>query len=155
MRRLTMLFAILCAATFAHAQKIESKKMFGGYKYTQNGKTLTMGNLVSTMKTNPEAYRLIKKANTNQIVATIIGAAGGGLTGWPLGAAVGGGDPNWALAGIGAGLVAVSIPFATTSNKKAREAVEVYNSSLSSSYKFSPEFKISSNRDGIGFAIVF
>lgn len=38
-----------------NAQKIEIEKVFGGYKYTQNGKEMTMGNLVSTMESNSKA----------------------------------------------------------------------------------------------------
>ena len=35
---------------------------------------------------------------------------GGFLIGWPLGTALAGGDPNWTLAAIGAGCVAIAIP---------------------------------------------
>jgi hypothetical protein len=39
------------------------KKVSGGYQYTQNGKTMTMVNLVNEMGSNPEALQFIKKQN--------------------------------------------------------------------------------------------
>ena len=41
--------------------------------------------------------------------AVVLGTAGGALIGYPLGQALGGGQPQWALAGVGAGLCAIAI----------------------------------------------
>jgi outer membrane lipoprotein SlyB len=153
---LTLIFA-LATITFCNAQKIEMEKVFGGYTYTQNGNQMTMKDLVKTMESNKQAFDLIKKAQSNNTLASIIGFAGGGLIGWPIGTAVGGGDANWTLAGIGAGLVAIGIPISSSVNKKAKQAVELYNSSLNSTsfYEFKPEFKILANGNGIGLSINF
>lgn len=147
----------LAAMTICNAQKIETKKVFGGYKYTLEGKNMTMNNLVNVMKSNPEALKLIKKARSNNVIASILGGAGGALIGFPLGAAVAGGEANWTLVGIGAGLVAVSIPISTGVNKTTKKAVELYNSSLTSTsyYQFKPEFKIVANENGIGLSMNF
>ena len=153
---LTLIFA-LATMTFCNAQKIEMEKIFGGYKYTQNGNHMTMRDLVKTMESNKQAFDLIKKAQSNNTLASIIGFAGGGLIGWPIGTAIGGGDANWTLAGIGAGLVAIGIPISLSANKKAKQAVELYNSSLNSTsfYEFKPEFKAIANRNGFGLSINF
>jgi len=147
----------LITMTFCNAQKIEMEKVFGGYKFTQNGNPMTMRNLVKTMESNQQAFELIKKAQSNNTLASILGFAGGGLIGWPVGTAIGGGDAEWALAGIGAGLVAIGIPISSSANKKAKQAVELHNSSLSSTsyYEFKPEFKVVANGNGIGLAINF
>ena len=153
---LTLIFA-LAIMTFCNAQKIEMEKMFGGYKYTQNGKRMTMGDLVNTMESNANALEFIKKARTNNTFASILGGAGGALVGFPIGQSLGGGDANWTLAGIGAGLIIVAIPISSSANKKAKQAVEFYNSSLnpSSYYEFKPEFKIIANGSGIGLTMNF
>lgn len=153
---LTLTFAF-ATMTLCIAQQIEMTKVFGGYKFTQNDKNLGMGGLVKTMESNQQAYKLIKKAQSNNTMATIIGFAGGGLIGWPIGTAVAGGDANWTLAGIGAGLIAIGIPIASSANKKAKQAVELYNSSLdaTSHYEFKPEFKIIANGNGIGLTMHF
>ncbi len=151
------LAVVLTTLTFCNAQQIEMEKVFGGYKYTQNGNQMTMRDLVKTMESNQQAFELIKKAQSNNTLASILGFAGGGLIGWPIGTAIGGGDAEWALAGIGAGLVAIGIPISSSANKKAKHAVELYNSSLNptSYYEFKPEFKVITNGNGIGLSMNF
>lgn len=148
---------VLITITFCNAQEIEIEKVFGGYKYTQNESLMTMRGLVKTMESHEQAFDLIKKAQSKTTLASIIGFAGGGLVGWPIGTAVGGGDANWTLAGIGAGLIAIAIPISSSANKKAKQAVELYNSSLSSTSfnEFKPEFKVIANENGIGLSMNF
>lgn len=147
----------LATMTFSSAQEIEMQKVFGGYTFTQNGERLTMGDLVNTLEPHSEAFDLIKKARTRSTLASIIGFAGGGLIGWPVGTALGGGDAEWTLAGIGAGLIAVGIPISLSANKKTKQAVELYNSDLNSisSYQLKPELKIITNGNGIGLSVNF
>ena len=156
-RTILTLTLALATLTFCNAQQIEMEKVFGGYKFTQNGKNLKMGELVKTMESNQQAFDLIKKTQSNNTLASIIGFVGGGLIGWPIGTAIGGGDANWTLAGIGAGLVAIGIPISSSANKKAKQAVELYNSSLNltSFYEFKPEFKVITNGNGIGLSMNF
>ena len=153
---LTLILALI-TMTICNAQKIEMKKIFGGYQYTQNGNRMTMGKLVKTMDANSDALKFIKKAKSNNVFASILGGAGGALIGFPIGTAIGGGDANWTLAGIGAGLVAIGIPISSGANKNAKKAVELYNSSLNSTayYEFKPEFKIVANGNGIGLSMNF
>lgn len=56
--------------------------------------------------------------NGMRVVANVLAFSGGALIGWPLGAAIGGGDPEWYLAGIGAGLVAIAIPLDIAGKKR-------------------------------------
>ena len=153
---LSLIFTLV-TMTFCNAQKIKMEKVFGGYSYTQNEKPMTMKDLVKTMESNQQAFDLIKKAQSNNTLASIIGFAGGGLIGWPIGTAIGGGDANWTLAGIGAGLVAIAIPISSSANKKAKQAVELYNSALmtTSFYEFKSEFKAIANTNGFGISVTF
>ena len=77
-----------------------------GNSIFQEGKRLTVAQLAETMEGNSEAYSIINNARSTNTIGILIGGAGGFMIGYPLGAAVAGGDPNWLLAGIGAGLVA-------------------------------------------------
>ncbi len=153
---LNLIFALV-TITICSAQKIEMKKVFGGYQYTQNGDKMTMGDLVKVMESNSEALNFMKKAKSNNLLASILGGAGGALIGFPIGTAIGGGDANWTLAGIGAGLVAIGIPISSNVNKKAKKAIELYNSSLNATayYEFKPEFKIIANGNGLGLSMNF
>jgi hypothetical protein len=153
---LTLTFAI-AAIGFINAQKIDTEKVFGGHKYTQNGALISIGDLVSIMENNTEALALLKKGRTNRSFAGVLGFAGGALVGWPLGTSLGGGDANWTLAGIGAGLIAVGIPISSSANKKINQAVEMYNASLNrNAYNhFKPELKIVANKNGLGLSMNF
>ncbi len=155
----TILTLVLIITSFSliNAQKIDIEKVFGGFKYTQNEELISIGDLVTIMDNNTEALDILKKGRTNRSFAGVLGFAGGALIGWPIGTSLGGGDANWTLAGIGAGLVAISIPIATKSNKKINQAVELYNASLNgTSYNgFNPEFNVIANANGVGFSMNF
>ena len=152
-----MITLVLATITLCNAQKIEVKKVFGGYKYMQNEKPMSMRSLVKTMEANADAYPFIKKASTNNTLVNILGGAGGALIGFPIGTSLGGGDANWALAGIGAGLIVVAIPISSSVHKNAKKAVELYNASLNetSSYHFKPKFNMIANQNGIGLSMNF
>ena len=52
-------------------------------------------------------------------MATIVLSA----VGHSIGTAIGGGDPEWALAGVGAGLIAVAIPISSSANNMGDDRV--------------------------------
>ena len=86
---------------------------------------------------------------------TVLGSAGGFLVGWPAGTSLAGGDPNWTLAAIGAGLIVISIPFTLAYTKHAKNSVRIYNSGLSRSSFQSRDFSIGLTSDGIGLKVTF
>lgn len=55
------------------------------------------------------------------------------------------------------GFFAIGISFTIGANKKAKQAVELYNSSLNVtlSHKFKPEFKVMANKNGVGLSMSF
>ncbi len=111
------------------ADSIEVKKAWGTV-FKQHGKLLTPRKLLDITHSNPEAYKEMKIAKSNYDIGSVIGFAGGFLVGFPLGTALAGGEANWTLAGIGAGLIGVSIPFTAAYNKHAKNAVQYYNQGL-------------------------
>jgi hypothetical protein len=63
-----------------------------------------------------------------QSVSFVFALFGGGLIGWPLGAAIAGkDDPQWYLAGIGLGLSIVSFTLYSSGGKKIKSGVDLYN----------------------------
>jgi hypothetical protein len=123
---------ITTTATFAQEGQIEIQKVFGGIKLVQGGVVLKPKQVLGIMESNPAAFAEFKKAKSNNDAAQVIGFIGGALVGWPLGSALGGGDPNWALAGAGAGLILISIPMSSGYKKHATKAVELYNGKATS-----------------------
>jgi hypothetical protein len=139
---------LFAASSFAQSDSIRMTKVFGGYKYFQNDQPLTVKQLGTALQPNPEASKLFQQAKPNGTAATIFGMAGGFLVGWPIGTAIAGGKPSWELAGIGAGLIVVSIPFSSAFNKKTKQAVSIYNQgNKTSSVQF--KFNLSVQHAGI------
>ncbi len=109
---------------------IVTKKGFGGYVYFKNKKNVSKYQLVNVMRSNAKAYKQINSALPNDYLAKIFSYAGGGLIGWPIGAALSGGKPNWSLAGIGAGLIVVAIPIGKQCDKKINNAIRIFNDGI-------------------------
>ena len=135
MKKVAMLFFVVSGMMTATGQNTTDtlvlKKVWGSYQFYQNDTKLTFREVVGKMKPNEQAYLHIKSAQRNKTWSTIIGSIGGFMVGWPLGTAIGGGDPNWTMAGIGAALIVVSIPINQKFNKHFRMAVDTYNANPS------------------------
>lgn len=123
--------------------------------YSQNGKNLTPSEMMVITKSNEAAFREMKIANSNFIACFIFAYTGCLLAAWPVCVAIDGGDPNWTLAGIGGGLFAFSIPFATGYNKHVKKAVGIYNSGLRSVSVNEAGLWIGPTSGGIGLKICF
>lgn len=65
--KITILLITLTLATITlcNAQKIEIKKVFGGYKYMQNEKPMSIRGLINAMEANADVTQLISKARTS------------------------------------------------------------------------------------------
>lgn len=151
-----ILFFITPSAFGQSGTPIEMKKVFGGYKYFQGDSRLNMNQLVLAMETNEIALEQIKKAQSTNTLGMVIAGAGGFMVGWPLGTAIAGGDPNWVLAGIGAGLIVVSIPIAKKVNEQAKLAVDSYNEGLKAhSFWQRKELELLIRGNQVGFALKF
>lgn len=161
MKKIVIILTLLTMSlTFTLGQtvndSISAKKVFGGYQFSQGGKRLKVNQLVNAMKPNEQAYNKIKSAKSTYTLATIIGGAGGFMVGYTIGTAIGGGDPNWVMAEIGAGLIVVSIPITLSYNKKAKEAVDTFNDGFkTSSYWNKSELKMTLTGNDIGFTLRF
>lgn len=161
MKKITVILSLLMmifAATYGQApnDSIQMKKVFGGYQFYQDGQRLTVGQLVKAMESNKQAYAEIKEAQSSYTLASIIGGAGGFMVGWPLGAALAGGKANWTLAGIGAGLIVVSIPISTKFNKQAKSAVNNFNAGIRpTAFWDKHELRLASCGNGVGLLFRF
>jgi len=155
---LLSLCIFLTSIPLSQAQQIDSRKVLGGYKYSRNGLNMNLNQLRLAMSENPEASLLINQARTSNVLGSIFGGVGGFMVGFTLGTALspGNNEPNWAVAGIGAGLIVVSIPFSVRAGKKSKEAVDVYNASLGDmSYVQKPEWQLIATGNGLGLSLRF
>ena len=157
----TILFLILmivCSTMFGQSKSdsITVKDVFGGYKFFQNDKQLTLSQVGTILKQNEFAYKEFNKAKSNNTIASIIGGVGGFMIGYTLGTAMGGGKANWTVAGIGAGLVLVSIPISNNYKKRAKSAIDSYNEGQkTSSFFIDTEINLAISEKSIGFRMTF
>jgi hypothetical protein len=93
----------------------------------RNNYLLKPSQVLKLMEPYPVPYQEMRSAKSNADAANVISFIGGGLIGWSLGGLIGGGDFNWGLAGAGAALCVVSVPFYTGYLKKAQSAIGLYN----------------------------
>lgn len=110
------------------SDKLKLETGFFGNKYYKGVWSISRDKAFNYLSDNGEAYTLATKGEKLQKTSTIFSVIGGALIGFPLGSALGGAeDPRWYLAGIGGGIVLLSIPIYSAGNKKIHEAIEVYN----------------------------
>lgn len=159
MRKITylligMLF-LNCGILKAQEQnKIEIKQNLG-VMFLQNGKKLTPKQLVEITKVNTESYQEMKIAKSNHDIASVFSFAGGFMVGWTLGSVLTGEEPNITIAGVGAGLIIISIPFSTSYSKHAKKAVGIYNSGLTQYGMRKLDFDLGFTASGIGITVNF
>jgi len=125
-------------------------------KFYLHGQRLNPKQLLTTVQSNNEAFKIMKKAKSNYDISNVIGFVGGFMVGWPLGTAIAGGDANWALAGLGAGIIIITIPIVSSANKKAKEAINIYNTNLRSiSHNRYFNIHIETTQNGVGMILRF
>ncbi|WP_373942029.1 hypothetical protein OEG92_01135 [Polaribacter sejongensis] len=73
-----------------------------------------------------------------------------------VGTAIGGGEPKWALVGVGAALIVASIPIVKAVNRKTKEAVDLYNADVPSvSSNLNPSFNFNVKGVSMGISMSF
>lgn len=128
----------------------------GGQSYYLNSKRLSAAQLSTMMKPNEQAFKYINTGRTLNTFGNILGVAGGFMVGYTLGRAMVGGEINWTIPLIGAGLVVVSLPLNASGNKKIRSAVELYNQGLGkTSFLNKTQWKLACTNNGIGIVVNF
>jgi hypothetical protein len=136
------------------SDSIYYSKNFWGTKFYQENYRINFNQLPGLVGSDLEAAKLIKQARANKTGAAVIGGIGGFLLGWQLGTWIVGGEPNSVAAGVGGGLILVSIPFSSKANKLAIQAVGIHNQKLSA-YLPKPEFNLGFVQSGIALSMHF
>ncbi|SHK56131.1 hypothetical protein SAMN04488028_10635 [Reichenbachiella agariperforans] len=144
----------LTTLTASLAQNIHIKKDFGLNQYTLNGKRVGMKEMVKLTIIDREAHNLMKKAKKGHVWTQILTGIGGGMIGVSIGASAAGNDPQWDLALVGVGFIAIAIPIASRTNKNAREAIGIYNSNLMEN-QYRLGLKLIGSPNGVGVAMTF
>ncbi len=137
MKNICIVFALFlygstCLLAQSNFEEITIKNNLGGYQFYQGENRLSVNELAKTLKTNSIAYKQFQSGQNSYRASMIFGTVGGFLIGYPIGTMLGGGEPNWTLAGVGVGLAVISIPFTNNFKKNVHRAVDTYNQNLQS-----------------------
>ena len=142
----------------AHSQvenTLELKSNFWGNKFYKGDTIISINQVLYEMSSDEGIYNLMISAKKDNVLVQILGATGGLLIGIPIGTALVGGDPNWVLAGIGVGVIGITIPISINFKKKANEAILQHNNFIKSSARLHPTYKLGFNSNGLNFQIRF
>jgi outer membrane lipoprotein SlyB len=134
---------------------IESRKLAMGELYYLGNERLTMRRLSEITIHNPLAHREIKLARTCNVFGAILGAAGGACIGYPLGTLIGGGQPNWVIAGVGAGFLLIGLPIAIAGDRHVAKGVALYNQGIQEASVTTVHLQLVFNPTGIGVVMRF
>ena len=134
------------------AIKIQSKEF--GIAFSQNGKTVRIGELMDITKTNEEAYKFILKSSSLDVASVFLGIVGGGCLGFSIGYGIGYFLSGYKVSmkvllpilGVGVGSTICGFVFSAMSADHARRGVEIYNNALKQRHN------TSSNSLDIGFS---
>lgn len=158
MKSICSLFVLLMlACNISFCQSTGDSIVVKRSNFLYHDKVLKPIEMLRLMQPNEMAFKTMKAARVYNGFSTFFSFAGGFMIGYPLGEAIGGKkDPHWVMLGIGVGLVGVSIPFAITSHKKAKEAAELYNAGLkTTSFLNKKELRFIVSNNGVGLALRF
>ena len=121
----------------------------------QEGVNLRMKEAMALMQNYPESLEYLKKARTNNTFAGVFGFIGGYLIGYPLGQSIAGGDANWGMAGAGAAVILVALPFHSAFKKNTQMAIELYNQADYKTLNNDVQLNIGLVGNGIGLKVTF
>lgn len=147
----------------SHAQTMDTLtsdySTWKGQRFYLNGEKISKQEVFNLFGDNEFYKNKLKSGLKQQSIAVAISSLGGFLIGYPLGQKLGGSnDPSWHLLGIGAGIVALSIPLDIASKHNITEAFDFFNNTLiGDDYRRNsvPIVQIVNGKYGIGFRFLF
>lgn len=139
-----------------HPKHLTYEKGSGGLIVKQKGIILNQYELFDVLNEEYGSAVYVGRYKTKNAAVSVLAGIGGGLIGFPVGQAIGGGDPMWVLAIAGAGVIAVAIPIGISAGKDIRKGIDIYNESLqTSAFVPNPVLQFGGQRHGVGLSLKF
>lgn len=138
----------------ANSELTVENSFFTGISFKKADSKLSFEKVLILVNENETAKTFLRKSKNQATASSIVGAIGGFFIGFPIGTAIGGGEPNWNLLYAGVGVSIISIPIYNSAVKNARKGAQQYNETLVTNYK-SPQLLLTINPVGAGFKLSF
>lgn len=124
--------------------------------FEYKNKMLTYIQAIDVMKSNPLACQEVIIAETNKEISNILRLTGLALIAWPIISWASNEKPNLTMAGIGAFIFVIRIPFTDAAECHSENATRFYNQGLNKSKDLSNvDFKFGLTNNGIGIRMTF
>ncbi len=121
-----VLFAL---QAFAEDQnKIQIEKRGLGTIYKLNGQMIGLSDIAAIVDSNSVARQEMQIAKKRNLIGKAFAIPAGFLIGYPIGTQLGGGEPEWGLAGVGAGMFIIAVMFEKSAHKHTDRAISEYYS---------------------------
>ncbi len=146
MRAILTVFVLLLAYE-GISQPIQMHKTLGGAHFQRDTIYLSHRHVAEILSVDPEATNEFKLALKNYRVGGLLGFSGAILLAIPVVTAIAGGDPEWLMAGGGAILLGVSVPFSQAFKKHSEVALAGFNAR----HEGQPQSKLYFTGNGIAF----
>jgi len=145
----TLSFLLVCGCAtspvrYDPARPIELHRRGLSSRYVQRGLRLDVDDMKSKLADEPASAPDIRKSRGLRFAAYTLAIAGGVIVGWQLGQAWaveqqgGNAHPVWPLIGLGAGCIAIGIPFDLGAHWRVERAAEAHNRQLLISQRRDP-----------------
>ena len=119
------------------------------------GTTVEPKKLEELLAYNVEAARKYQSAKSSGRLGYIFSFVGSFCIGWSIGTAIAGGDPEWELAGIGAGLCVVSLALDINAVNRTKDAFNIYNQGIRKITYIRNQIRIGFSGNGLRLCIQF
>lgn len=121
---------IMRPAGAQHQGEILVKQKGLVFAYYHEGRQISKEELHKVLDSHTEATKELRMGYKNKLPAILLRVAGGLLLGYQVGTHISGGQSNWGMAGAGASMITLSIPFSGAAMKREQVAVQRYNTGL-------------------------
>jgi hypothetical protein len=153
-----LLFTILSLSIYAQKIEYSNDNFFKSYFYQQEGNSdyLSLKDIQSIVEENSETLAYIKKGRRLTTLSYITSGVSSIFLGMTISDLISSDEKvNLTHAGIGLGLVAISIPISKNATKNILKGIDTYNSSYNPTDKNKVEISLKGNINNIGLCILF
>ena len=128
-----------------------------GYNFYSGNTQIYKDDFRNIISKDHAAFEYFRKGNNMNALSTILSLGAGFGIGWLVGGMLAGGEPNWIMGGVGAGLLIFSIPLSQRAQSNFNKSVTLYNKNLSneSNYIQSSYLKLTFGIQEIGLKLTF
>lgn len=124
------IFLTKTSAQFA-SDTISYSETLNGFNFSYLNQSISSKEVSSLIENNPDAYDAFESGREAKVFGYVFFTVGSSLILYPFITSIMGKETNWGFTIAGMGFVGLSIPIFNNYHKKTKQALELYNSSLS------------------------